>query len=178
MAASKRYEILDGLPPYGPMYVSVTTDDEPYFSQGYVIRFFKADGSNWVANFHPGWTGFNGVYDWNDGTVVVVAGGQAYIMSPDNETPKTTFGLTIEGVIQASNGSLIMNTDLDIIVLDNSGEVWHSGRISWDGIKDLSISGDIVKGKSYDPLNSLNDWCDFSINIKTREVKGGSWSNL
>ena len=52
MTTVKQYELLDGLPPYGPMYISVTTDDsEPYASEGYVLRLFKSDGTSWVANF-------------------------------------------------------------------------------------------------------------------------------
>ena len=66
MFKQKRYEVLESLPAYGPMYVPVTDTDEPFYSQGYPVRFYKSDGTTWVANFKPGWTGLNAVYDFNE----------------------------------------------------------------------------------------------------------------
>jgi hypothetical protein len=176
----KQYEILNGLPPYGPMYVSVTTNsDEPFFSEGYVLRLFKSDGTNWVANFRLGWTKYNKTFDFPDKkTIVVIAGGQGYVMSPDDEKPKFTFGLTITEALQTDDGSLICADNERITFLDNSnGQLWLSERISWDGIKNLKISEDTVRGTTYDPTNSIQDWCDFSINLKTKEIIGGSYTN-
>jgi hypothetical protein len=61
----KRYEILDGLPSYGPIYISISQDGIPFYSEGFVVRFYKSDGTNWVANFKPGWTNSSGVYEFN-----------------------------------------------------------------------------------------------------------------
>jgi hypothetical protein len=61
---NNRYEILSGLPPYGPMYIPVSEDEVPSYSEGYVVRFYKSDETNWVANFKTGWTNFSGVYDF------------------------------------------------------------------------------------------------------------------
>ena len=177
MIEIKQYEKLDGLPPYGPMYISVTDDDEPYFSEGYVVRFFKSDNSSWVANFRPGWTNYYNIFDYPElKTVVVFAGGQGYIMSPDKEKPKYIFGLTITDVLQTSNGSLVCSDGIGIIFLDKSnGQIWRSERISWDGIIDLEIKDDILFGKAYDPTNSNQEWSDFSLNLLTKEIKGGTW---
>jgi hypothetical protein len=181
MTTEKQFELLDGLPPYGPMYISVSTDsDEPFFSEGYVLRLFKSDGSNWVANFRPGWTNYYKAFDFPDKKIlVVIAGGQGYLMSPDDEKPKFTFGLTITEVLKTANGSLICADNTRIIFLDNSnGQLWVSERISWDGIKDLKFSGDILSGTTYDPTNSIQEWCDFSINLKTKEITGGSYTEF
>jgi hypothetical protein len=181
MTTEKQYESLDGLPPYGPMYVSVTAEsDEPFFSEGFVLRLFKSDGTSWVANFRPGWTKYSKVFDFpTHRTVVVIAGGQGYIMSPDDEKPKHTFGLTLTDVLQTDNGSLVCANNTDIIFLDNStGQLWRSERISWDGIKEMKISGDILYGKSYDPTNSIQEWSDFSINLTTKEITGGTWRDF
>ncbi len=178
MTSEKQYELLNGLPPYGPMYVSVTPDDsEPYASEGCVLRLFKSDGTNWVANFRPGWTKYYNTFDFPDKkTIVVIAGGQGYVMSPDDEKPKFTFGLTITDVLQTTDGSLICADNVYIIFLDNSnGQLWVSERISWDGIKDLKISGDTLYGQAYDPTNSIQEWSDFSINLKTKEITGGTY---
>ena len=181
MTTQKQYELLDGLPPYGPMYISVTTDDsDPYTSEGYVLRLFKSDGTSWVANFRPGWTNYYNIFDFSINKIlVVIAGGQGYIMSPDEEKPKFTFGLTINEVLQCDDGSLVCADNVQIFFLDKSnGQTWVSERISWDGIKNLKISGDTLYGKTYDPTNSIQEWNDFSMNLKTKEIIGGSYINF
>ena len=78
-----RYEILESLPTYGPMYIPVTEDGEPFYSQGLAVRFFRDDNSDWVANFKPSWTGLNAIYEFdNQQNVLVIAGGTCYIMNP------------------------------------------------------------------------------------------------
>lgn len=177
MTEQKRYEILDSLPAYGPMYIPITDDDERYFSEGFVIRFYKSNGTDWVANFRPGWTGFNKVFDFPQHDLIVVfAGGLGYIMNPNIEKPKMTFGITIDSVFQTENGSLACSDGISIQFLDNqTGELWQSERISWDGFKDLKLDGEIISGLSYDPTNSLNEWAEFSLNLRTKEINGGSY---
>jgi len=177
MTIQKRYEILDSLPAYGPMYVPITDDNEPFYSEGFVLRFYKSDGSDWVANFKPGWTSFNKVFDYSEHDIIVVfAGGQGYIMNPDNEKPVGTFGLETDEVFETKNGSLVCSDGLSIQLLDNeNGELWRSERISWDGFKDLKLVGYTISGLSYNPLNSDNSWTEFSLNLKTKDLKGGSY---
>ena len=180
MAKEKRYEILNGLPPYGPMYIPISGEEEPFYSEGYVVKFKKSDGEEWVANFRPGWTDYNNIFDFPEhNTLVVFAGGQGYIMNPDEQKPKSTFGLTIKDVIQKEDGSLICSDDIHILVLDNkSGEFWKSDQISWDGIKDLKLLDNKVRGQTYDPTNSNQPWSDFELNLETKEIKGGSFQEF
>ena len=177
MTATKRYEILDHLPAYGPMYIPVTEDDEPYFSEGFPIRFYKSDGSSWIANFKPGWTNLNQVFDFpQHDRIIVFAGGLGYIMSPNIEKPIETIGLTINEIFQTENGSLICADGISILIIDNQiGQLWQSERISWDGFKDIKLVGDIISGLSYDPTNSINPWTAFSLNLKTKKIIGGSY---
>lgn len=44
------------MPTYGPMYVPITDNGEPFYSEGFPVRFYKLDQTEWVANFQPGWT--------------------------------------------------------------------------------------------------------------------------
>ena len=65
--SGKRYEILSGLPAYGPMYVPVTQVEQPFinpYSEGFVVRFFDSSGESWVANFNVGYTTFKAVFDF------------------------------------------------------------------------------------------------------------------
>jgi hypothetical protein len=173
----KTYEILSSLPPYGPLYIPVTEDGEPFYSEGFVIRFFKSDGTNWVANFKPGWTELNRVFDFQDHKIlIVIAGGLGYIMTTENEKPLTTFGLTISEIIQAENGSLVCADGVSVHYLDNvTGDIWESEPISWDGIREIKLVGDLLIGETYDPTNSVKEWSEFSINLKTKEIIGGSY---
>ena len=177
MIINDRYEILESLPVYGPMYVSVTDNNEPFYSEGFPIKFFKSDGTSWIANFKKGWTRTNMVYSYPErNIVIVIAGGLGYIMSPDKEKPLDTFGLTIKETFQTDNGSLVCADGITILHVDNIiGELWRSERISWDGFKDLNLNGDLISGLSFDPTNSIKEWADFSLNLKTRELIGGSY---
>lgn len=50
---AKRFEILNSLPAYGPLYVPISESGELFFSEGFIVRFLKKDASKWVANFKP-----------------------------------------------------------------------------------------------------------------------------
>tara|TARA_R110002020_G_scaffold73623_3_gene188901 strand:- start:1034 stop:1666 length:633 start_codon:yes stop_codon:yes gene_type:complete len=175
-----RYEILNSLPAYGPMYVPITQNGEAFYQEGFVIRFYKNDGTDWVANFQPGWTKLEKVFDFPEKNIVVVlAGGLGYVMNPNSEKPLLTFGLVITDVFQAENGSLICIDQVRVQMLDNSnGEIWTSERISWDGFKGLTFENGILSGLSFDPTNSLKEWSEFSVNIKTKEITGGSFREM
>ena len=180
MSANPRYEILKALPVYGPMYVPVTENDEPFFSEGFPVRFHESDGTNWVANFKPGWGSLFEVFDFpGHDKIVIFAGGITYVMTPNQTKPLLTFGSEINKVIQTDDGSLICADNDSIIVLDNhTGEFWRSERISWDGFQKLILTGDILHGYTYDPMNINDEWPGFTLNIKSKELTGGSYRNF
>src|SRR3569832_746565 len=77
-----RFEILPGLPAYGPPALSF--DERGKFSEGLVVRFYPKRSEPWVGNFHGGLT-YNAVLDHPNGMdVVVVAGGDANVVDPEN----------------------------------------------------------------------------------------------
>jgi hypothetical protein len=176
MQLQKRYDILDGLPSYGPMYIPVSEDGEQFYSEGFVVRFYKSDGSEWVANFKPGWTGFSLVVDYPDkNRIVVIAKGQGYIMTPDQQTPIDKFGVDIKEAIKIEDNKIILVDDIHVRLIDDKGIIWQSERISWDGIKDIEVKDNILTGLSYDPMDSINEWIPFSIHLDTKEIVGGSY---
>ena len=177
MCISDRYEILDDLPPYGPMYISITDNaDEPFVSEGYVIRFYKKDGSDWVANFRPGWTDCSFVKDYPDSdNIIVIANGMGYIVTTESEKPIETFGISIKNVLEINKNNLLISDDIGVEIINENGIEWKSPRISWDGIKNLSINDNILTGLSFDPMNDLEEWCEFSIDLITKEINGGSY---
>lgn len=172
-----RYEILDSLPAYGPMYIPVSNSGDKFYSEGYVVRFFKDDGTEWVANFNDGWTDINEVFEYPKLNIIVIfARGIGYVMNPNNEKPIFVFNSIAKYVFQDSNGILILIDDISIELFNpHSLELWLSKRISWDGFKDVVFDGTIVKGESFDPTNSVDEWVSFSFNIETKEILGGSY---
>jgi hypothetical protein len=171
-----RYEILESLPTYGPMYIPVTGEDEPYYSQGFAVRFYRDDKSEWVANFKPGWTGLNAIYEFdNQQNILVIAGGTCYIMNPNYTKPIKVFGVGYETVIKTLDSRLILQDMTDITVIEPNGEYWDTERISWDGLKDLKLQGNLVTGLSFDPMNDKEEWVKFVVDLETRKVTGGSY---
>lgn len=176
MQHQKRYDILDGLPSYGPMYIPVSEDGEQFYSEGFVVRFYKSDGSEWIANFKPGWTDCCLVVDYPDkNRIVVIANGQGYIMTPDQQIPIDTFGGDIKEAIKKEDNKIILVDDIYVRLIHDRGTVWQSERISWDGIKDLKLQNNILTGLSYDPMDSINEWIPFSVDLDSKEITGGSY---
>ena len=174
----QQFEILPGLPATGPMHVSITSNGESFFSEGYVVRFFLEDGSYWVANFQFGLTSFNAVYDFPEHKrVLVIAGGEAYLMAPSRTQASYTFGGSLEGAFLTANGSLVLHSSTDIVLLERpTGIRWRGERISWDGFRDLALDGDVLRGESWSPLHGVkNEWTAFELDLRTRILKGGSY---
>jgi hypothetical protein len=158
------------------MYMPVSESDEPYYSEGFPVRFYKSDGIDWVANFKPGWTGLNAVYEFSGQQyILVIAGGTCYLMNPDEEKPKSTFGVGYETVIKTLDGRLILQDLTDLTIIEPNGEYWNTERISWDGIKDLKLEGNLISGLSFDPMNDKEEWVEFVVDLEKRNVKGGSY---
>jgi len=177
MQIEKRYEILDGLPTYGPMYIPISESGEEFYYEGFVVRFYKDDGSNWVGNFKTGWTQYSSVFAILDtDKIIVIANGQGYIMTTENQKPIATFGLAITELLKTNDNRFIAADQTDLEIIEHDGFIWRTERISWDGIKDLTLENNIVTGLSFDPMNDADGWVKFSVNLDTKEVKGGSYN--
>ena len=172
---SKRYEVLSHLPPYGPMYIPISISGEPFYSEGHVVRFHLKDGSDWVANFELGWTELTFQHEFENGSILIVAQGNGYVMDSTVQKPLWTFGPDVREVIPYKNDQLILVNDLTVDLINHKGFVWESARISWDGIKDVNLVGDILTGCSLAPSFEEDKWVDFRINLETKEVEGGSF---
>ena len=176
MSKELKYEILESLPAYGPMYIPITENGESFSSEGFVVRLFKSDGTNWVANFKEGWTGLNAVYEFDkQANILVIAGGTCYIMNPEKQNPIKTFGVGYQTVIKAPKNRLILQDSTDLTIIEANGETWHTERISWDGIKELNIEGEFVNGLSFNPMSDKDEWIEFVVDLEKRNVKGGSF---
>ena len=179
MKKEKKYEILKSLPPYGPMYTSISEDGTENYSEGYVLKFFKSDNTEWVANFKTGWTDFYYVHSFdNNEFILVISGGTCYIMHPNEKKQRSVFGVRYKSVIEMKNGGLILEDLTDLTIVEPNGEFWHSERISFDGLKDIKLIDNVVSGLSFEPTTGDGRWIEFSLNLETKELYGGSFNQL
>lgn len=172
----KKFEILNSLPPYGPMYISITESGEEFFSEGFVVRFFKDDGTNWVANFQPGWTDLNDVMILQEShNLLIIANGICYIINPNQTQPIAVFGMNYKAVFEASNHRIVLFDDIGLTIIESDGSYWHSERISWDGLADINVENNLVCGLAFNPMADSDDWIDFSYDIDSKKLIGGSY---
>lgn len=172
----KRYEILESLPAYGPMYIPVSEDGEPFYSEGFAVRFYKADGTDWVANFREGWADLKTVIELSDTTdILVIAAGTCYLMNPEEAKPVSVFGADYRAVFAAQDGKHVLYDSVSLTIVEPDGGYWHTERISWDGITEVALNKNIVTGLA-DRLDDV--WVKFSYNIDTKELIGGSYPSI
>lgn len=176
MTIAGRYEILASLPAYGPMYVPVTDNGEPFYSEGFPVCFCRTDGTKWVANFKPGWTDLKQIIEFEHSqNLLVIACGTCYFMNPDDTKPISVFGVGVSAVFKASNDRLVLQDQTDLTVIEPDGSYWNTERISWDGLRELKVEHNIVTGLSYNPTYDADEWALFSYDLDTRSLTGGSY---
>jgi hypothetical protein len=169
-----RFEVLPGLPPYGdwPEWVPATARGR----EGFVVRFTPDDGSEWVGNFAGGLSSFDHVCDHPNGRdVVVVAGGQAFVVDPATRALVESFGGQIEEVIPVPElGLLVFGNGLWFEALGPSGRCWTTRRLSWDGMRELRREGLRLSGEAWYPMAG-GYWVPFEVNLASGECSGGSY---
>ena len=150
--------------------------NQPFYSEGFVVHFFKNDGSSWIGNFRARGTELFGIYNLtNENEVLVFARGECYLVDIENQKLIKEIGGQYNSLIKDSEETLILSNGTNITTINPSGEIWNSERISWDGIKDLKLDIYTLSGLSYDPMNKNKPWVPFSLNLKTKKLKGGSY---
>jgi hypothetical protein len=165
------FKVLTGLPPYGPTAKPFPASGHGAFREGFVVQFESHELGTWVGNFQPGCTDFSGAYEHPDGKhAVIVSGGAIYIVDPEIQTTEE-FGNGVSSVMQVNMNALLFNEDTNLSFIGPNGN-WKTKRLSWDGICDLSISGDSVLGKGwrYD-----DTWHTFTVSLANGSHAGGAY---
>jgi len=142
------------------------------FREGIVVQFESEKISTWVGNFQPGPTDFSGAYDHPDGRhVVVVAGGDVYTVDPETQIAKQSGG-NVSSVIQVSEKNALLFIEDIYLSLIGPDRNWVTDRLSWDGIRDISISGDFVVGEGW---HVDDTWHEFSVSLSDGSHTGGAY---
>lgn len=169
-----RHQVLTGLPAYGPPAEPFTAGGHGAHREGFVVGFADMEGRRWVGNFQPGLGGVDTAVDHPDGRrLIVIAGGQGYVVDPEDPSYRDFFGGQIEVVLPLPNPGLLLGNGLWFEAIGPEGLLWRSDRISWDGMRSLKITGPNLSGEAWDPLS--DSWVPFALDLITGRSRGGSY---
>ena len=168
------FEIRAGLSGTGPPPVNFSATGAGIHSEGLVVCFHPGTSCEWVGNFQRGSTICDAVVHHPDGkNTLVVAGGQAYVVDAHSRE-----AVSFEGVIaqifslKHPDRIIIDSQGLALVALCHSGLLWHTRRISWDGIRNIRIEGNSLQGEA----SGVDDrWHQFEVNLITGVSTGGSY---
>jgi hypothetical protein len=172
----ERFRVLPGLPATGAWPEQFSETGRGTHSEGFVVEFFPELKPPWVGNFQPGLTSYNAVLALPNGRLmIVVASGQAYVIDPDECRLLTTFGGQLDTFLAAPEAGLLFFSDgIYIEAWNTNSRQWRTRRISWDGIWDLRVEQDRLKGQAWNPFEDSES--PFSVDLKTGDVEGGSYT--
>lgn len=166
---------LPGLPPYGPPALAFPNADA--FREGFVVEFVTANGGKWIGNFGKGFNPDRNSLHTELGSraIVVVSGDTGYLVDAEERRLIRELGWGIEEVwFIAELKAMVISNGLWLTAFDAGSTIWQSRRFSWDGLRNLSLSGLLLTGEAIDPMT--NKWIPFSACLATGKVEGGSYN--
>ena len=169
-----RFEILSGLPPYGPSAEPFTATGQGTHRQGFVVRFYPSHGESWVGNFQPCGLSLRAVEEHPDGArLIVISGGQVYIIDPNNRKYVEFIGAGNEQIIHIGD-VLLLITATDFKAIGSEGQRWNR-RVSWDGIRNFAVdpTGHTITGEGWTPVT--DEWIRFELDVASGVVTGGPY---
>lgn len=171
------FKVLPGLPQYGALAEAFPSDWRQVGQEGYVIEIHPHDQAAWIGNFRPGALTFSGAYRHPNGRdLLVVSGGQGYIVDPETRELRAEIGGgAIEGawVLESGASLLMQHQGLFFELLGPPGTVWHTRRLSWDGFNGVTLSQGRLTGQGWDAISG--QWRDFEVDLRTGASRGGGY---
>jgi hypothetical protein len=168
------FEVLAGLPAYGPLPKLISQTGSPVYREGFVVRFLPGVEGEWVGNFQPGLGSFDDVCVHPDGKhVFVIAGGAAYVIDPVTQTVIQSFGGQFESCILFPDGrGLLLSNCLSLTLIRPQGTAWQTHRLAWYGLRVHRVSEDEVlgEGRHFD-----DSWHAFSVRLSDGQASGGAY---
>jgi hypothetical protein len=96
-------------------------------------------------------------------------------MDPNDTKPISVFGVGYCDVFPASRNRLVLQDQTDLTIIEPDGTYWHTERISWDGLADIRVENSLVSGCAYYPTHDSDNWVEFTYDLDTKTLTGGSW---
>jgi hypothetical protein len=170
----KRYEVLKGLPPYGKPAIPMVPDGELFVSEGFVVKFYKEDGNEWIGNFPKGVTDLFAVRSFDTSQLLlIISGGDGYLIDPNKPEVLKYFDYMVTEMLEWEEGKLILASYDSVTAIDKSGHVvWKVDLDGSDGVKDLYIDDHVLFGKAYDIYGYEREdpWVVFYVDLITQEL--------
>ena len=170
----KTFAALPGLPGYGDLPLQFSSTGIGMHSEGFVVEFFPKGNPSWIGNFQRGLTRLDEVLQHPNGdAVIVIAGGDCYIVDIASKLLIETFGGQFVAAIKIPDKSMVvLESSTDFEAVDQKGKAWRSERISWDGIRNVALQQNVLTGEAW----SYEDiWIPFSLNLTTGKHEGGAF---
>jgi hypothetical protein len=170
------FEQLPGLPGTGPLPEQFSATGSGTHHEGLVVKFSPEHNSAWVGNFQSGLTSFSGIFCHpNEQEVIVISGGQGYVIDPATRTLKRTIGGAIDAVYRIKSLNLLVfgHQGIFLEAIGTEGQRWYTRRLSWDGFEDVTVDGGTIVGKGWNVID--NCWQSFSVDLLTGRSTGGGY---
>jgi len=169
------FETLPGLPGKGPKPKPFSATQKSWLQAGYVVRITPNSGNSWVGNFQPGPGGATRVLPHPDGSkVVVVAAGQMYVVDPDVRSASVIPGVVVNiHVLEDPPLLVIDDQGIQFQAFGPEGLRWRTKRISWDGFRNVVITGSQLSGESSNVTGDV--WESFQVDLRTGRTTGGMY---
>ncbi|MDE5465600.1 hypothetical protein [Bradyrhizobium sp. CSS354] len=168
-----RFEILPGLPPYGPPAISLTGRGDREFREGLVVRFHPKGSDSWVGNFVGGIFDYTAVLDHPNGRdVIVVAYGDTCIIDPEHRAVRDHIASdTKRAIAVPALGLIVFQGLVDFSAVRSDDLRWISPRISWDGFRNINVKESKLAGEAWSPIG--DSWVSFSLDLLTGHCTDG-----
>jgi hypothetical protein len=170
------FEILAGLPGIGRLPEQFSATGAGTHSEGFVVKFYADKMDSWIGNFQPGICAFNGAFlHPNRHDVLIVSGGQGYVIDPEARRLLRTIGGAIEAVYESETLRLLVldQQGLAFQALGPADQVWHTRRLSWDGFRNVRIHESWIEGEGWDVVDER--WTTFRVDLFTGRSSGGAY---
>jgi len=167
--------VLAGLPPYGEVATNFSATGLARHSEGLVVSFRAGDSPQWIGNFARGLARFDSVQVLpNHTAAIIIAGGQGYVIDPvSRQVQGTTGGAIVDAFVHPTTSAIVLNhQNILFESIGPSGRLWLSRRISWDGLRLVEVSDNVLAGEAwrYD-----DTWHPFQLDLVSGNVEGGSY---
>jgi hypothetical protein len=171
-----KFEILTGMPADGPYPEQFSATTWGTHSEGFVVRVNPPSADSWVGNFQRGLTSYDAVHPHpNARDLIVVAGGQAYIVEPKSRHSIEIFGAQICWSQALPERQLVLfHNGLWFTAYAPAGQLWQTRRLSWDGVRVETILYPSLSGEAW--TFDGDRWVPFALDLHTGEVSGGSYT--